>query len=106
MDAETGVHTALLLRQGKRRACPGDARRDVHYLRDAGRTRTGEHLGGIVTEVRVGVDHAASAVSIRGKSGVAGAMRAGSSLPAATRSQAVSPGWPSASRILGAVSGK
>ncbi len=85
-----------------------DRRRDVD---DAGHARAAssfEDLGSVVAEMRMGVDHAASAAgSSRGKSGGAASIPStGARRPYSTCSQRRSSAWPSAERIFGAVSGR
>ena len=72
MHAETRVDAVLLL--GARKRCAGrcDRGRNVDHARHADRPRSREHLGRVVAQVRVRVDHAVVASS-RGNSGGAAA---------------------------------
>ena len=101
MDAETGVDAVLplgpceRLARGRRRCC------DIDHPRDPGRARTREHLGRIVAEVRVRVDHDVRGVRTRGKSGGAASTPSPASGDRMRRAPSRrSVGWPSASRIL------
>ena len=113
VDAERGEDTRLLVaRKRERGAARVDPRADRDHPRHAGRARTRQRFVRRAVErveMRVGVDHdvAARAGSMRGKSGAAGAMPVASRRrPGATSSHDVSDGWPSASRIAEAVTGR
>ena len=58
MDAERRVDAVVRVREGERVARAGERRRDRDDPRDARLACAGDHLGGVVPEVRVRVDHA------------------------------------------------
>jgi len=68
MDPEGRVDALVRLGELERPATAGDGGGDVDDARDAGASGALEYLGGVVAEVRVGVDHAASALRIRSSS--------------------------------------
>src|SRR5204862_737016 len=108
MDAEAGIDPFVSGRQRERFGRLGHGGGDDDHSVDTRAARTIEHrrgLGGI--EVRVGVDHAGAGASMRGKSGAAPLMpEAASRPPAATRSHSTPSGWPSASRMRAADTGR
>src|SRR5690348_11594585 len=58
MDAETGVDAAMTFGEVERLSRARERRRHSYHPLDPCRLRPGEHLGRVVAEVRVCVDHA------------------------------------------------
>ena len=64
MDAERGVDALLGLREREGSTRTGNRRRDDDDAIDPGDPRSGEHLGRVLAEMRVGVDHPPPASSV------------------------------------------